>query len=275
MTPCRFHRCSRKWSAANASVPAWKTRTSRANQTRLRISMPTWRHHLFAQARVRLNIGKTRMWNFCSDLPRIPQPCFSAVVLPALPDLEVAVLHLPQGPIGAPCRWPKQPCLPKGMVIAALLGAEQGEETPLPDACAERARLALFHGGLRLRRAFDLAPAAYFASWADVLGPMSARDPGVGAALSLQDRPVPWMAVSGPFAARVFTALPTLPCAWIPPPSVRYCCDACCLSHLKQRYAGVRRPLYACGDHRAACARSGLLRLRGAVVGAGRCQGLP
>ena len=45
----------------------------------------------------------------------------------------------------------------------------------LPDAVVQLAPIALFYWGFRARNVFDHAPAAYFVSWADVLGPMSAQ----------------------------------------------------------------------------------------------------
>ena len=71
---------------------------------------------------------------------------------------------------------------------------------------------------------------------------------------------------SGPFAARVFTALLTSP-------DVRL--DSAAFSALLLRRLRLLLPLDAascgvaadaCGDHRAACPRSGLLRLRGAAL---------
>ena len=49
-----------------------------------------------------------------------------------------------------------------------------------------------------------------------------------------------------------------LPCAIVATPALVYLVDAASCR--------CRRPLDACGDHRAACPRSGLLRLRGATL---------
>ena len=54
------------------------------------------------------------------------------------------------------------------------MGEQQSE---LPSLAMRRARLALQQGGLGLRSAELLAPAAYWASWADALPILNSRLP--------------------------------------------------------------------------------------------------
>ena len=71
----------------------------------------------------------------------------------------------------------------------------------LPVAVAHRARLAIAHrahlalcwGDFRVRNASDHAPAAYFASWALVLSPMSARDPALSAGSKRNPGAAAWL----------------------------------------------------------------------------------
>ena len=198
------------------------------------------------------------------------------------------------------------------------------------------------HGGLGLRSTAAHSCAAYFASWADALRAVEARDPQLWATAALQlQRPActsrcltalrdavhsleaagfqasPWNQLartsppqedseddepadftrgwqrsasravdrvsavylaqrldassqallesqSGPFAAKVFTALPTSPELRLEPASFR----VLLLRRLRLQLPLVpatcpcRRRLDALGDHRASCPRSGLLRPR-------------
>ena len=158
--------------------------------------------------------------------------------------------------------------------------SQQRGEAPLPDAVAQRAHMALFYGGLGLRSAFDHAPAS-FASWAGVLGPMSARDPGLCAAVTTHlVAPLPhplqlaWCSAP-PARSRLETPAVDFLCKQSPhcPANIaRSALGFCAFRALLLRLplpldaasCRCRRPFDACGDHRAACPRSDFLRLQGA-----------
>ena len=225
--------------------------------------------------------------------------------------------------------------------LAALLRVESSGALLAQSATCGRAQLAMQHGGRCLRSTTARSCAAYFASWADALRAIEARDAQLWATAALQlQRPActsrltalrdavhsleaagfqapPWNQLartsppqedskdddpadftrgwqrsasravdrafavylaqrldhssrallesqSGPFAAKVFTTLPTSLELRLEPASFR----VLLLRRLRLQLPLVpatcpcRRRLDALGDHRASCPRSGLLRPR-------------
>ncbi|CAE7822051.1 unnamed protein product [Symbiodinium sp. CCMP2456] len=109
-------------------------------------------------------------------------------LLPSLPDLQVAWLLLLY------CANPRAQhilrAVPPALTavfaaehdrsmlhcLALLLQVRAAPDDPLPGLAIRRAHLPLRHGGLGLRSAAAHAPAAFFASWADSLRAIRARE---------------------------------------------------------------------------------------------------